>query len=112
MLPLPGYLKPFDASQGFRYRGSGSILARALFQSQPAYPRSMKPSGITGITTVEIGITKEGAISYKKIVHSLGKAFDETVFTWLNGKRFTPALDPSGRPFACRVHLPVRFILE
>ena len=99
-------------SQGFRYPGRGSILPRPLFKSQPAYPRSMKPSGITGLTTVEIGITKEGAISYKKIIQSLGKTFDKTVITWLNGKRFTPALDSSGRPFACRVHLPVRFVLE
>jgi TonB family protein len=86
----PGVLKPPQAVQN----------------PMPVYPAGQPPGGQV---TVALTVDADGRARDVRVVHSLGKAFDESALTAVKGWVFEPA-SCDGKPMATRVNVVVEFV--
>ena len=91
---------------------NAATAPRPRFSTLPSYPDSMRHEGVEGTVMIELGIDETGRVVYGKIVNSLGKKFDNIVIKWARGIFFYPARTLEGKPFKCRIQLPVNFKLD
>ena len=101
-----------DDSGDFGDMFDTAVPPRPIYNALPQYPASMRKAGIEGVVVVEIGIDRNGAVLYGKILQSLGREFDLVVLRWARGIRFHPALSRDREAIRSRVRFPVRFRLE
>ncbi len=77
-----------------------------------SYPKSMRKAGVEGTVVVEIGVSEKGEIVYGRIIKKVHPVLDKLVITMVRGMSFYPAMDGTGKAFACKIFMPIRFKLE
>ena len=83
---------------------------RFLRKTMPAYPPFAKRLQKEGNVLLRLTIDERGRPVDVEIVKSAGFGFDEEAVKAVKDSSFVPA-KKEGKPFACKVLLPIRFIL-
>ncbi len=75
------------------------------------YPEIAKKAGVEGRVMIQFVVTREGEITDKVVVRSLGAGCDEEALRALSKMKFNPGLQ-RGKPVAVRMTIPITFKLR
>lgn len=79
----------------------------------PAYPETMRSSGIEGTVTISFLVSASGAIESASVVFSSGQSvFDSAALSAARQWRFSPAKNSHGKAVRCRITQPFHFRLD
>lgn len=76
------------------------------------YPTEARYKNQTGKVVVEVLIDAQGRVRSAQLLQGSYEALNDKTLEKIRAARFTPCLDSSGRPFPCRLRLPVAWALE
>jgi TonB family protein len=98
-IPPPGKESPASSPPTMTYR------------PQPQYTADAKAAHIEGAVSLSIRVSATGAVQVLGVTRSLGHGLDEQAIRTMEGARFTPAHDASGRPVEWTGVVKVNFLL-
>lgn len=75
----------------------------------PAYPESMRRSGMSGVVQVSCVIDERGQVLDTKVERSSDASFDSPAREALKQWKFKPAKQ-DGAPVSVRVSIPIKFV--
>jgi TonB family protein len=80
--------------------------------SESDYPTEARYKNQTGKVLVEVLIDGQGRVRSAQLLKGSYESLNDRTLEKLRAARFTPCLDASGRPFPCRLRLPVAWALD
>lgn len=80
--------------------------------SESDYPREARFRNQTGLVLAEVLLDSDGKVRDAKILQGSHEALNAKTLEKLAQARFSPCVDGQGRPFPCRLRLPIRWTLE
>lgn len=89
------------------------VSQRPYFKTlvKPKYPEVARRMGKEGLVVLRVLVDEKGKVKEVKILRSAGFGFDEEAEKAIRQSLFEPAKH-KGKPVACYVKIPVRFVLE
>jgi TonB family protein len=78
---------------------------------RPRYTEEARGAGVEGLVKLELVVDSRGRLREVSVIKSLGYGLDESAMAAVRQARFKPALY-KGNPVACRLIIPIRFVLE
>jgi TonB family protein len=76
------------------------------------YPTEARYKNQTGRVVVEVLIDAQGHVRSAQLMQGSYEALNDKTLEKIRAARFTPCVDGSGRPFPCRLRLPVAWSLD
>jgi TonB family protein len=76
------------------------------------YPTEARYKNQTGKVVVEVLIDAQGHVRSAQLLQGSYESLNDKTLEKLRAARFTPCTDASGRPFPCRLRLPVAWALD
>lgn len=109
--PPPAPVAQAEPTQ--EYRQVNQLTKKPSFRMrvEPAYPESLRSSGMEGKVVVEVFLSAAGAVDNTRIVASAGPMFDAAVLRAVKASRFEPG-HVNGQPVPVRVQIPFAFRLR
>jgi protein TonB len=84
---------------------------RFIRPPRPRYTEEARAVGMEGLVKLEVVVTSTGKVRELRVVKSLGYGLDESAMAAVRQAKFKPAIY-KGNPVACRLIIPIRFVLE
>jgi len=83
-----------------------------VYKPVPAYTPEAKSLHLEGTVTYKVRIKADGSVEVLALLHGLGHGLDESAKIALQGTKFKPPVDGSGRPMEVETSLGVLFQLS
>jgi len=83
-----------------------------VYKPVPAYTPEAKSMHLEGTVTYKVRIKQDGSVEVLSLLHGLGHGLDESAKAALQGTKFKPPVDGSGRPMEVETSLGVLFQLS
>jgi protein TonB len=96
---------PFELQMGV---GGGPRFVR---KALPRYPRAARELGKEGTVLLRLTIDERGRLVDVEVMQKAGMGFEEEAVRAVRESKFCAA-SKNGNPVACRVLLPIRFVLR
>jgi len=80
--------------------------------SESDYPTEARYKNQTGKVVAEVLLDSEGRVREVQLLQGSYESLDDKTLEKLRAARFTPCLDASGKPFPCRLRLPIVWSLD
>ncbi len=77
----------------------------------PIYPKLARRLGKEGIVLLRLTIDERGRLRDVEVLKKAGSGLDEAAIKAMRESAFKPA-EKNGKPIACRVRAPIRFVLR
>ncbi len=77
----------------------------------PRYTEEARAAGVEGLVKLEVIVDSRGRVREVRVVRKIGYGLDESAMAALRQAKFKPAIY-KGNPVACRLIIPIRFVLE
>jgi len=100
-------LRPRDSVT--RSGTAGLTNVKCLECRQAQYTRDALKARIQGTVFLTVVVTPEGRAGEVKLVRGLGGGLDESAIHAVSGWKFSPALDPDGKPTSAMQTVMIRF---
>ena len=80
--------------------------------SEGDYPTEARYKNQTGKVVAEVLLDSQGKVREVQLLQGSYESLDEKTLEKLRSARFTPCVDAAGRPFPCRLRLPIVWSLD
>ena len=89
---------------------SAATPPKVTYKPTPVYSDEAKAMHLAGNAVVSVVFHANGSMEVIGLVHGLGHGLDESALEAARGVRFSPALDPGGKPIDFPTNIIVKFI--
>ncbi|HTB34221.1 MAG TPA: energy transducer TonB [bacterium] len=80
--------------------------------SESDYPTEARYKNQTGKVVAEVLLDSEGKVREVQLLQGSYESLDDKTLEKLRAARFTPCMDANGKPFPCRLRLPIVWSLD